>query len=73
MQHKLIKEFCLLDKEAQELLHMAITELALSVRAYDKILKIGRTISDLAQSPVIHAEHIAEAIQYRSLDKQLAS
>ena len=69
MSNKLIREYCVLDKEAQELVRMAIAELALSARAYDKILKIGRTISDLAQSPVIRAEHIAEAIQYRSLDR----
>jgi len=69
MSNKLIKEHCILDKEAQELVRMAIAELALSARAYDKILKVGRTISDLAGSEQIHAEHIAEAIQYRSLDR----
>ena len=69
MSNKLIKEYCVLNKEAQELLRMAITELALSARAYDKILKVSRTISDLAKSEVIRAEHISEAIQYRSLDR----
>ena len=69
MSNKLIKQHCVLDKEAQELVRMAIAELALSARAYDKILKVGRTISDLAGSEQIHAEHIAEAIQYRSLDR----
>jgi len=69
MSNKLIREHCVLDKEAQELVRMAITELALSARAYNKILKVGRTISDLAGSEQIHAEHIAEAIQYRSLDR----
>lgn len=69
MPNKLIKKYCILDKPAQELVRMAITELALSARAYDKILKMGRTISDLAGQEQIHAEHIAEAIQYRSLDR----
>jgi magnesium chelatase family protein len=69
MSNKLIRQHCVLDKEAQELVRMAIAELALSARAYDKIIKVGRTISDLANSEQIHAEHIAEAIQYRSLDR----
>lgn len=69
MSNKLIKQHCVLNKEAQELVQMAITELALSARAYDKILKMGRTVSDLSGSEQIHAEHIAEAIQYRSLDR----
>lgn len=69
MPNKLIRECCVLGKEAQELLRMAIAELALSARAYDKILKVARTISDLAGSENILPEHIAEAIQYRSLDR----
>ncbi|MBU4252142.1 MAG: YifB family Mg chelatase-like AAA ATPase, partial [Candidatus Omnitrophica bacterium] len=69
MPNKLIREYCVLGKEAQELLRMAITELALSARAYDKILKVARTVSDLAGSEDIRAEHVAEAIQYRSLDR----
>jgi len=71
MSHKLIKEFCILGKEAKDLVQMAIMELALSARAYDKILKVSRTISDLANNPEILPEHISEAIQYRSLDRQL--
>jgi magnesium chelatase family protein len=71
MHNKLIKKHCILDKEAQELMRLAISELGLSARAYDKILKVSRTISDLAGSQNILAEHVAEAIQYRSLDRSI--
>jgi len=71
MHSKLIKEHCILEKEAQELLRMAISELGLSARAYDKILKVARTIADLGQKEIISQEHIAEAIQYRTLDRKL--
>ncbi len=70
MNTKLIKKHCALRQEAQELLKMAMTELGLSARAYDKILKISRTIADLAESQDIKTEHLSEAIQYRSLDRQ---
>ena len=71
MNTKLIKKYCVLEDETKELLKMAMTELGLSARAYDKVLKVGRTIADLAESDTILAEHISEAIQYRSLDRQL--
>lgn len=70
MQTKLIKKYCSLEDGAKELLKMAMTELGLSARAYDKILKVSRTIADLAGRETIQAEHISEAVQYRSLDRQ---
>ena len=70
MNTKLIKKYCILNDETKELLKMAMTELGLSARAYDKVLKVAITISDLAGSQAISAEHIFEAIQYRSLDRQ---
>jgi len=69
MRTKHIKKYCMLDDESKELLKMAMTELGLSARAYDKILKVSRTIADLAGSEAILAEHISEAVQYRSLDR----
>ncbi|MFH1199048.1 MAG: YifB family Mg chelatase-like AAA ATPase [Candidatus Omnitrophota bacterium] len=69
MNTKLVKKWCVPDTEAQELLRMAMTELGFSARAYAKILKISRTIADLANSENIQAQHISEAIQYRSLDR----
>jgi len=71
MQSKEIREFCKLDAAGEELLKMAITKLGLSARAYDRILKVGRTIADMAGSGDIRPEHVSEAIQYRSLDRNL--
>ena len=71
MQSKDIREYCKLDAPGEELLKMAITKLGLSARAYDRILKVGRTIADMAGSADIRPEHISEAIQYRSLDRNL--
>jgi magnesium chelatase family protein len=71
MNPKLIKKYCLLNEEARQLLKMAMTELGLSARAFDKILKVSRTIADLSVSSQIFPEHIAEAVQYRSLDQRL--
>jgi len=71
MQSSEIREFCRIDGAGEELLKMAITKLGLSARAYDRILKVARTIADLGASDTIKPEHIAEAIQYRSLDRSL--
>lgn len=73
MGHSQIKKFCELDTAGGELLRAAIEDLQLSARAYDRILKVARTIADLAESAGIHSEHIAEAIQYRTLDRRLWS
>ena len=66
-----LKEHCSLGEESQELIRIAMTELNLSARAYDRILKVSRTIADLAGSPEITAEHVSEAIQYRTFDRAL--
>lgn len=71
MSHKQIKNDCRLKKETKTLLEAAAREFGFSARAYDKILKVSRTIADLEQSEEITPEHISEAIQYRSLDKNL--
>jgi len=70
MSSKLTRKYCLLEKKAEELLKLAMHELRLSARAYDKILKVSRTIADSDESESILQEHISEAIQYRSLDKE---
>ena len=69
MDHRQIKKFCRLDSDCQELLANAVEQLNLSARAHDKILKISRTIADLDDSSEILGHHLAEAIQYRSLDR----
>jgi magnesium chelatase family protein len=69
MDSKEIKEFCQIDQSGADLLKMAMSRLGLSARAYDRILKVSRTIADLNGSVDIHPEHLSEAIQYRSLDR----
>ncbi len=71
MSSKEVRQFCRLDTAGAELLKMAMTKLGLSARAYDRILKVSRTIADLENSENILSRHISEAIQYRSLDREL--
>jgi magnesium chelatase family protein len=70
MSSKQLKEICTISTAGQNLLKVAMEKLNLSARAYDRILKVSRTIADLAASADIKPEHLAEAIQYRSLDRE---
>ena len=70
MRTKDVHTHCRLGDDAQNMLKMAITELNFSARAYDRILKVARTIADLEGSEAITTPHVQEAIQYRSLDRQ---
>ncbi len=71
MGSKEVREYCKLDEAGENLLKMAMTKLGLSARAYDRILKVSRTIADLENSENILPNHVSEAIQYRSLDREL--
>ena len=70
MSSKMLKEICVISQVGANLLKVAMEKLNLSARAYDRILKVSRTIADLADSDDIKPEHLAEAIQYRSLDRE---
>jgi magnesium chelatase family protein len=69
MRAKDVHKYCVLEDDAQGLLKAAMANLHLSARAYDRILKVARTIADLAGTEHIAADHVAEAVQYRSLDR----
>jgi magnesium chelatase family protein len=71
MGPKHVRKFCKLDQAGELVLRQAMTELGLSARAHDKVLRISRTIADLAGAADIAAEHVSEAIHYRRLDRQL--
>lgn len=70
MNTRQVRKVCQIDETGSEILKKAITSLGLSARAYDRILKVARTVADLDKSENIQAYHIAEAIQYRSLDRE---
>jgi magnesium chelatase family protein len=71
MTEKQLREFCQINEEAHKLIEMAIEKLGFSARAVNRILKVSRTIADLESNESITASHVAEAIQYRSLDRSL--
>jgi len=71
MNSRDLRAHCRIDEKSHELLRIAIMKMGLSARAYDRILKVSRTIADLEDSPRVTARHVAEAVQYRSLDRQL--
>ncbi len=66
-----LKQHCALDEAPLSFLQIAMADLGFSARAYDRILKVSRTIADLAATERIAAEHVSEAVQLRSLDRQL--
>ena len=71
MSMRMVRQFCELDAACRTIMKTALQRLGLSARAYGRILKVARTIADLAESAAIRPEHLAEAIQYRSLDRRI--
>jgi len=69
MPARLIRKQCALDDAGERTLEMAVRKMGLSARAHDRILKVARTIADLDESSSVSAKHLAEAVQYRSLDR----
>jgi len=72
MQSKELKRYCQLDAQCEAIMEAAINRMGMSARAYDRILKVARTIADLANEPNLLPEHISEAVQYRTLDRQFS-
>src|SRR5690606_20209061 len=70
MSSRMVREVCQIDESGQQLLKRAMERLSLSARAYDRILKVARTIADMEDSADINNQHLAEAIQFRSLDRE---
>jgi magnesium chelatase family protein len=71
MSGKLLRKWCQLDDTGESVLRQAMTELGLSARAHDKVLRISRTIADLGGADAVTSDHVLEAIHYRRLDRQL--
>ena len=69
MSPNMVRQICTINEQGQELIRQAMEKLGLSARAYDRILKVARTIADLESSEQIEIAHLAEAIHYRSLDR----
>jgi magnesium chelatase family protein len=64
-----VRNICALDDAGERTLEMAVRRMGLSARAHDRVLRVARTVADLDQSPAVTAKHLAEAVQYRSLDR----
>ena len=71
MRSKEIKDYCPMDEPTRDMLRSGLERLGLSARAYDRVIKVARSIADLSQSDTILPRHISEAVQYRTLDRKL--
>jgi len=71
MSSRELRKFAAIDADGERILRQAVSELGLSARAHDKVLRVARTIADLAGEERVSATHLSEAIQYRRLDRQL--